>query len=454
MDIKTFIFVIGAGNLVFALLVSLYIRSSPTNHPALYHPALSLWRLAKVLSGVGFLLTLTRAELPALISMALANSLQIISFGLELAAYCLFLGHRRWLKRLRLLLPLAVMLVLAAMYLSATRNLALIAISSIGALFYGLMAYLFLSSRGGDLWLKRFIGGIDAAGAIVLGLRAARGSFFESLIPFSNDLINLALYLLACLAMLVNGFGFLLLVKQQDDRKLKKALQHLANAEAEQRQLLSIAAHEFRTPAAMIQTSLDSLRFLEGQIAPAVATRLDNIRTASQRLNQLANTLITQDLRLEQALAPQTEPVHLPALLSELVASYPAETALQLILPVVPDPAADPATFAVDPVLLRIALHNLLDNALEHNRPALGPVTLALRHQDAAMLIEVADHGHGIADPDKAQLFKRFYSARNTPGRGIGLSIVQAIAHAHGGEVTAENRQAQGCVFTLRLPYG
>ena len=114
---------------------------------------------------------------------------------------------------------------------------------------------------------------------------------------------HLILWIAGFFLVFISGFGFLLLIKQEDDEKIRRAL-----AEAEQRQLLSLVSHEFRTPAAMIKGSLDSLHFLSAEISPAVAARHANMYQATQRLIHLANSLITQDrlrdLRFERVLKP------------------------------------------------------------------------------------------------------------------------------------------------------
>ncbi|WP_079437359.1 sensor histidine kinase [Zoogloea sp. LCSB751] len=254
---------------------------------------------------------------------------------------------------------------------------------------------------------------------------------------------------------------------------LAQALRNVQQAESEQRQLLSMASHEFRTPAAMIKTSLDSLRFLVSQIPPEVARRLHNIEHASTRLTRLSNTLIHQDRLRELALRPTLVQVDLHALMEEVAARYihalpDASTPLVTLQhPAGTRPELHISTTLADPALLSIALHNLIDNALQHGRsgdtPTPYPVSIALDARTDRLELRVADRGPGIPDSDKTRIFQRFHTLAKkqlsdfanpirTSGDGLGLSIVHAIATAHGGCVYATDNPGGGAILAIRLP--
>lgn len=245
-------------------------------------------------------------------------------------------------------------------------------------------------------------------------------------------------------------------------QSLSTALRDVQQAEAGQRQLLSMASHEFRTPAAMIKASLDSLTFLKDHIAPEVATRLTNMRLASARLLELTNNLINQDRLLDLALKPTLHPVELAPLVREVLARYPEP--IRSVLP------PEPVRVQADATLLNIALHNLIDNALRHGhhtRPGLDTglpgVTVSLCVLAGWVELQVADDGPGIADPEKQKVFERFHAipgqrrsadqARSAqPSSGLGLAIVQSIAHAHSGQALVRDNLPQGAVMVIRWP--
>ena len=231
---------------------------------------------------------------------------------------------------------------------------------------------------------------------------------------------------------------------------LAQALTHVERAESEQRQLLSMASHEFRTPAAMIKASLDSLLILNDLIPPEVAQRLDNIRKASQRLIKLANSLISHDRLQERALKPLKQMIDLGQLVRDVINTYPSSDAVKVELP------AHPVSLHADAALLDIALHNLLNNALRYH-DALGlPICISIKegHDNASRWLElrVADQGTGVADDEKEKIFQRFYSTKGGDSDGLGLSIVQTIAQAHDGTACVMDNLPQGAVFVITLP--
>ena len=109
-----------------------------------------------------------------------------------------------------------------------------------------------------------------------------------------------------------------------------------------------------------------------------------------------------------------------------------------------------------DPTLMEQAVVNLLDNAIKYSDPD-GIIHLKASRADKEVVIEVEDHGIGIAKKHLPRLFERFYRvdkarSRKLGGTGLGLAIVKHIAQAHGGSVTVESTLGQGSTFTIRLP--
>jgi two-component system OmpR family sensor kinase len=109
-----------------------------------------------------------------------------------------------------------------------------------------------------------------------------------------------------------------------------------------------------------------------------------------------------------------------------------------------------------DRAQLRQVVDNMLSNVRTHTPPR-TPATVSLEAADGHAVLEVADHGPGLPDEGRDQLFNRFYRAdpsrsRDRGGMGLGLSIVEAIVHAHGGKVAARQNDPQGAVFRVELP--
>jgi signal transduction histidine kinase len=438
MDPRTLNLVIALGNLTFALLVSIFIHSSGTDNRAL-----SMWRWARIVSGAGFLMVWARPMMPWLASIP--QVLQIGAVGLELVAYCLYFGLAHRLKTLWWCLGCMLVLQLATA-LAPTRNVGIAAASLFAGVLYVLMAVLFLRQPMANGVLLRVIGGVNAAGASVLLVRAVDAAFSTGLEPMADTGINFAMYFLSYLALIFNGFGFLLLAKQRDEHELQLTLSHLRAAEAGQRELLSVASHEFRTPAAMIKTSLDSLGYLAAQITPEVARWHGHISHATTRLIDLTNNLISEDRLLNSSFKPNLETVDMLALVTGVLAAYPPDS------PLVPDLPQGPILVLADPALLRIALHNLIDNALLHNASAVDSVAVTLTVFGEKIEISIADHGPGIADGMKEKVFDRYYAGSGGLANGLGLSIVRNIVLVHGGDIRLSDNEPHGAVFIIALP--
>ena len=103
-----------------------------------------------------------------------------------------------------------------------------------------------------------------------------------------------------------------------------------------------------------------------------------------------------------------------------------------------------------DPALLHHALLNLIKNAIEAS-DADSPVTIKVYSDYDYVHFEVTDHGCGIPQEAMAHLFTLFYTTKEN-GTGLGLSIVKAIVERHGGNVSCQSKEEEGCCFTITIP--
>jgi signal transduction histidine kinase len=213
---------------------------------------------------------------------------------------------------------------------------------------------------------------------------------------------------------------------------LNRMLSSLASSREVERRFLADASHELRTPVTTLLGNVDYAA--RHGIDPEV---LDDLRHDAARLARLVDSL----LALERAGEAGTrfESVRVDELARGVIATAGARVAAGRLAP---------ATVQGDREALARALANLVENGLVHG-PADGTVTVAVSGGELVH-VAVSDQGPGPDPARRDRLFERFWrgpDAAERPGAGLGLSIVAAIAHAHGGTV-----EVDGSTFTLSLP--
>lgn len=132
-------------------------------------------------------------------------------------------------------------------------------------------------------------------------------------------------------------------------------------------------------------------------------------------------------------------------LVDDVVRHYPPETPLRLRL------TAPMAQVLGDPILLRMAMQNLIDNALAYSPPGLE-VEVGTYVGPNWCRIEIKDWGTGVPAERKVALLTGRFSASGCLAKGVGLSLVKSIIESHGGQVTLTDNQPHGSVFRLQLP--
>jgi len=229
--------------------------------------------------------------------------------------------------------------------------------------------------------------------------------------------------------------------------RLEYALAGERRMQLEQRQFMSMVSHEFRTPLAII----DSVAYLLEDVTPCsreeMAGHSEQILCATRRLARLVDNCLI-DERLDQAaFTPQREvvsPAELAREAAEIVRLSPSHRLVREL---------DELTGYVecDPALVRIALSNLLDNAVKYSGG--GTITLSGKTDDYAIKFFVADEGPGLNVGDVERIFERFIRSgdKKVGGAGLGLYVTRRIARLHGGEVAVRNRTGGGAVFEFEI---
>jgi signal transduction histidine kinase len=209
------------------------------------------------------------------------------------------------------------------------------------------------------------------------------------------------------------------------------------------------AAHQILTPLTALRTDLDTLRL--DPDAPNRDALLIRASAQLDRLQELSDDLLALS-RLEAGVGDdQRSEMDFTALISDLGETFACraeQAGLEFSLNIEPQTL----TIQANESQIRQALGNLIDNAIKFTPPG-GAVSVTLQTADAEAIVTVDDTGVGVPEEDIPHLFERFHRGRNASpytGNGLGLAIVQAIATAHNGVVTAENTE-QGARFMLSV---
>lgn len=223
---------------------------------------------------------------------------------------------------------------------------------------------------------------------------------------------------------------------------------------------ISIISHELKTPVALIKGYAQTLARPDADWDQETAQQgLEIIEEEADRLESLINNLLDVSRIQAGGLRLDIGDVHVNRLLARVAQDYRTQTQIHEIRVDLPE---DLPIIAGDEERLRQVFTNLLSNAIKY-APDGGQIRIGgwLEEGDeshpARLVLYVADEGIGIPEADLPRIFERFYRVdsslrRGTAGVGLGLFLIQAIVHAHGGEIWARSQVDKGTTFFVALP--
>ncbi len=221
---------------------------------------------------------------------------------------------------------------------------------------------------------------------------------------------------------------------------LNAMLARLEESAAAQGAFLAHASHELRTPLAILRTEVELA--LDGERDPAeLRAALASVGEEAERLTRLATDLLVLARADDGKLPLRLADVELAPLAARVAARFRGRGEVRTAVP-------DGLVVRADALQLEQALTNLVDNGLDHGA---APVTITARAAGDGVELHVVDDGHGFTAQMLPQAFTRLASGQESSGFGLGLSIVEAIAIAHGGRAGAGNGP-RGADVWLQVP--
>ena len=247
-------------------------------------------------------------------------------------------------------------------------------------------------------------------------------------------------------------------------------LTRLDNAFSTQKQFSANAAHELRTPLAVLQTNLEVFEKKQEPEMIEYRQLFTMIKEQTARLSQLVGTLL--DMTNLKSV-PRTDHVSLEELVDEVfcdldpvaekagISIHFDDSSSQDLYTDVHTPDASALNNNIlnitgSYVLLYRAVYNLVENAIKYNRPN-GSVTVSVKEKNGQAMILVKDTGIGISPENQKKIFDPFFRvdksrSRAMGGAGLGLALVDSIAREHGGSVKVLESNEKGSIIALMLP--
>jgi len=229
-------------------------------------------------------------------------------------------------------------------------------------------------------------------------------------------------------------------------RTLNRMLDRIESSMHQLHTITDSLAHDLRSPLTAIRGKLEmSLSAAQDEQIEPIVSAIEELDRLSEFLNQ---SLDVAEAKADALRLTPTE-IELDELFRVMIDLYEpsmSERGLQIRLH-----SGGPMKVTADAALIHRMIANLFDNELKH-LPAASSVTVQLKAQDDMALLVLEDDGPGFAAEVIQHLFERRVKGRESNGHGLGLAFVDAVVRAHGGAVTAGNREGGGARIVITLP--
>ncbi|MFR2909715.1 MAG: sensor histidine kinase [Clostridia bacterium] len=233
-------------------------------------------------------------------------------------------------------------------------------------------------------------------------------------------------------------------------RSLNDMLERISRAFEAQHQFTSNAAHELRTPLALMQTQMDLYAEEQEEIPEKLSDTMGMIREQTERLSEMVRILLDMS---ELQTVPCSDRISLTPMIEEVLtdlSSLAREDDITL------EQSGEDCEIKGSDILIYRVIFNLVENAIKYNRTG-GRVSVATSMCDDKVCVSISDTGYGVPDEFRDHIFQPFFRVdgsgnRTLGGIGLGLSLVWEIIHLHGGTVMISESNENGTVLLLEFP--
>jgi two-component system, OmpR family, sensor histidine kinase CiaH len=243
------------------------------------------------------------------------------------------------------------------------------------------------------------------------------------------------------------GTTFLLLILIGAAFVYRSVRRHFLLQQQQQNFMMAVT-HELKTPISVARLNLETLQ--KHQLDTEKQRKLLRMTLEeTERLNTLTNNILISAQLEGGRYAISKEELDLSDLFKDCIHNfiqrYPERKFVELV--------ANDMDVNGDPLLLQLLINNLLENAIKYS-PKEKPITCLLSQRSDKIELQIIDHGQGIPDTEKKNVFKKFYrlgdeTTRKTQGTGLGLYLCKKIAEDHHAEISVKNTPSGGSSFTV-----
>ncbi|MEH2160204.1 MAG: ATP-binding protein [Nostoc sp.] len=245
--------------------------------------------------------------------------------------------------------------------------------------------------------------------------------------------------------------------RKQAESDVRKALEKERELNELKSRFISMASHEFRTPLAIVSSSVGILEEYGHRLNPDQSQKqFKHVQKSINHITQLLDDVLMINRVEAGTVEFMPTPINVMQFCHDLVEEIQLSTPRHQITLFITDErnAASNSHVQLDKKLLQSILTNLLSNAVKYSFAG-STIHFNLICQNQETIFKIQDRGIGIPDDDRDHLFKPFHRAKNVgniPGTGLGLSIVKRCIDLHGGEIKVDSQVNMGTIFTVIIP--